>query len=197
MGRGEGRFLGARKRARQLNATVGDELHETSAAVRHITHPPWWRGARGEWYVVAQLVLIAGVILGPRTLPGLPLWPAALARISMAAGAALMVAGGCLLFAGVFRLGANLTSLPYPKAHASLVQSGPYGLVRHPIYAAVILLAYGWAFAVRGWLTLVYAAALLIFLDFKAAREEQWLTDKYPEYPDYQRRVRKLIPFIY
>lgn len=163
----------------------------------HGSQPPWWRGARGEWYVVIQLLLIAGVFLGPRTLPGLPPWPASLTRISRFAGAAAMVAGGGLLVAALFRLGASLTASPYPKAHAALVQSGPYGLVRHPIYAAGILLAFGWAFAVRGWLTLVAAAALLIFLDFKASREERWLADKYPEYPDYRRRVRKLIPFVY
>jgi protein-S-isoprenylcysteine O-methyltransferase Ste14 len=158
---------------------------------------PWWRGKRGEWYVVGQLFLFVVVIFGPRTLPGLPQWPAFLAKISTFAGATLMVAGVCLLIAGLFKLGANLTPLPYPKANAVLVQSGPYSLVRHPIYAAGILLAYGWTLAVGGWLTFVYATFLLIFLDMKAAREERWLTDKYPEYPDYQRRVHKLIPFIY
>ena len=158
---------------------------------------PWWRGARGEWYVAGQLVLIAVVFLGPRTLPDLPVWPAPLAPISIFVGAALVFAGGCLLLAGLFRLGSNLTPLPFPKPHATLVQTGPYRLVRHPMYAGGIALAYGWALVVRGWLTLVYATVLLIFLELKSAREERWLTDKFPDYPDYQRCVRKLIPFIH
>jgi protein-S-isoprenylcysteine O-methyltransferase Ste14 len=161
------------------------------------TQPPWWRGTRGEWLVATQLVLIAVVFLGPRTLPGLPLWPAPLARISICTGAALASAGGCLLLAGLLRLGSNLTPLPYPKPHATLVQTGPYRLVRHPMYAGGIALAYGWALVVRGGLTLVYATVLLIFLELKSAREERWLAAKFPDYRDYQRRVRKLIPFIH
>jgi len=165
--------------------------------MRRDTHPPWWRGRRGEWYVVAQLVLIAAVFLAPRTLPGLPVWPAPLARISIAAGVALGSAGICLLLAGLFKLGPNLTPLPFPRPDATLIQTGPYRLVRHPMYAGGIALAFGWALFVRGWLTLGYASVLLIFLDIKSTREERWLTEKFPDYPDYQRRVRKLIPFVH
>jgi hypothetical protein len=35
---------------------------------------PWWKGARGGWYVVAQVALIVLVFFGPRTLSGLPEW---------------------------------------------------------------------------------------------------------------------------
>lgn len=161
------------------------------------TRPSWWRGARGEWYVVAQLLLMAIVFFGPRTIPGLPVWLEPFARFWIFIGLALMLAGSCLLLAGLMRLGSNLTPLPYPKADATLIQTGPYRIVRHPMYAGGIVLAYGWALFVHGWLTLVYATILLIFLDIKSAREELWLTAKFPEYPEYQHRVRKLIPFIH
>lgn len=161
------------------------------------TQTAWWRGRKGEWYVVAQVILIAIVFFGPRTLPGLPVWTSPFTTISVYAGVILMAAGGGLLLAGMFRLGVNLTPLPYPKARAPLIQSGPYRLVRHPMYAGGIILAYGWAFAVNGWLTFVYATVLLIFFEFKARREERWLIETYPEYPAYQRRVRMLIPFIH
>ena len=59
------------------------------------------------------------------------------------------------------------------------------------------MLAFGWAFVARGWLTLAYAAILLAFLDLKSAREERWLEARYPEYAAYRERVRKLIPFVY
>lgn len=158
---------------------------------------PWWRGTRGEWYVVAQLVLIAVVFLGPRTLPGLPVWPAPLAWVSGIVGVVLMCIGCCLLLAGLLRLGSNLTPLPYPKAQAILVQTGPYRFVRHPMYAGGIMLALGWTFVVQGWLTFVYTAILFVFLDIKSAREERWLVEKFPGYTDYQRRVRKFFPFLH
>lgn len=175
---------------------IGDALEGSSTAVMNAPQSHWWRGARGEWYVVAQLTLIALVFLGPRTLPGPPAWPASLARFSFFVGAALAVTGGGLLLAGLFRLGPNLTPMPYPKPHAILVQTGPYRLVRHPMYAGGIALAFGWALLVGSWLTLGYATVLLIFLDFKSAREERWLIEKFPDYPEYQKRVRKIIPFI-
>ena len=121
--------------------------------------------------------------------------PVSVGRISVFIGGAL--SGVCLLLAGLVRLGSNLTPLPFPKEDATLVQTGPYRLVRHPMYSGGIILAYGWALAAGGWLTLAYATVLLVFLDIKSAREEQWLAERFPDYSDYQRRVRKLIPFVY
>ena len=158
---------------------------------------PWWKGTRGEWYLAAQLVLIALVFFGPRTLPGLPDWPTGLARVFRILGVILMAGGGGLLLAGLLQLGSSLSPLPSPRRHGTLVQSGPYRLVRHPMYAGGILLAYGWVLVVHGWLTLVYATVLFVFLDIKSTREERWLTEKFPDYPDYQRRVGKLIPFVH
>ena len=46
------------------------------------SRPPWYRNARGEWYVIVQFALIALVFLGPRSLPGVPPWPASMQRIT-------------------------------------------------------------------------------------------------------------------
>ena len=156
----------------------------------------WWPGPRGEGFVAAQVVLLALIAIGPRGGHALRAWPAPIAAAATLAGAALMLAGGGLLIASLARLGANLTPLPYPKAGSVLVRTGPYRLVRHPIYAAVLALAFGWALWVHGPLALLYASALLVLLDRKATREERWLCEKFPEYSAYQRRVGKLVPFI-
>jgi protein-S-isoprenylcysteine O-methyltransferase Ste14 len=108
-----------------------------------------------------------------------------------------MAAGAVLACAGLFRLGPSLTPLPYPRARGRLVQTGPYRLVRHPVYSGGVALAYGWALAACSWPTLVYATVLLVFVDCKATREERWLREKFAEYGEYARRVRKLIPFVY
>lgn len=154
-------------------------------------------GARGEWYVVVQLALFALVAFGPRTLPAWPEWVFPFTWPATIVGGLLIVVGIAFAGAGAFSLREGLTPLPYPKEGARLIESGPYRIVRHPIYSGVILVAFGWALAVHGSLTLVYALALFVFLDLKSRREERWLNEKFPHYADYAKRVRKLLPFVY
>jgi protein-S-isoprenylcysteine O-methyltransferase Ste14 len=158
---------------------------------------PWWKGARGEWYVAIQGGLFLLLVLGPRTLSGFPVWSASYYWLSVMVGGLLLILGGVLSLAGMMKLGVNLTPLPYPKEESILVETGPYRWARHPIYSGVILAAFGWGLWVQGWLTLGYAFLLFIFFDIKSRREERWLSEKFPGYSIYQRRVRKLIPFIY
>jgi protein-S-isoprenylcysteine O-methyltransferase Ste14 len=145
--------------------------------------------------VVAQIVLFVLVAVGPRHVPGVDVRPWAWA--AAVAGLLLMAAGAALLLAALLKLGRNLSPLPYPKDGGTLVQTGAYGLVRHPIYSGAIAVALGWALCVHGELTLAYAVALFVLFAVKSRREERWLVDKFTEYPDYQRRVRRLIPFVY
>ena len=156
---------------------------------------PWWKTQRGEWYVVAQALLFVLILWGPRNVSGLS-WPIS-GTVTTVAGIALMALGLALSLAAALNLGSNLTPLPHPKDNASLVVSGPYRLLRHPMYGGVTLLALGWAFYVEGLLTLVYAALTILFFDIKTRREESWLLQRFPEYAAYRSRVRKLIPFIY
>ena len=160
-------------------------------------HKPWWKGARGEWLVVVQIALIGLLFLGPRTVFGQPAWPFPFPRACPVAGVVLMFMGAGLLLAGLVYLGNGLTPLPYPKAEGKLIQTGPYSLVRHPMYSGGLLLGAGWALYVQGWLTLGYVAVLFVFLDVKSRREERWLAERFPVYAAYQRRVRKLVPFVY
>jgi protein-S-isoprenylcysteine O-methyltransferase Ste14 len=157
----------------------------------------WWKGTHGEWFVVSQLILMGLIFFGPRTLFGQPNWAFPYARECLIAGALLIVVGSLLFLAGLSKLGPGLTPLPYPKEGAQLVETGPFALVRHPIYSGGLILALGWALMVQGWLTLGYVVGLFFLLDRKSTREEIWLAEKFPTYRDYQRRVRKLFPFIY
>jgi protein-S-isoprenylcysteine O-methyltransferase Ste14 len=157
----------------------------------------WLQGKRGEWYVVIQAALLALVLFGPRTLEGFPAWPAAARLPALLSGGVLLLAGALLAGAGAASLGRNLTPLPHPRDDARLVETGAYRLVRHPIYGGIILMSYGWGLCVRGWLCLVYATLVFVFLDLKSRREERWLEEKFPGYDRYRKRVRKLIPFVY
>jgi protein-S-isoprenylcysteine O-methyltransferase Ste14 len=161
------------------------------------TTPRWWQGRRGEWYVVAQIALFALVLFGPRHWPGLSPAGSVLAGVATAMGVLLVAGGATFVLVAILGLGRNLTPLPHPKDDGQLVEHGAYGLVRHPIYAGGVAVAFGFALIVHGILTAGYAVLLLLFFDVKSRREERWLRAKYPAYADYAKRVRKLIPFVY
>jgi protein-S-isoprenylcysteine O-methyltransferase Ste14 len=162
-----------------------------------MAHTPWWKGRRGEWYVVVQFALFLLVSFGPRTWQGLPEWRYPFDRIGTLTGGCLLILGGLLTVAGFYSQGKNLRVLPRPRENARLVETGAYRLVRHPIYGGLVFAALGWGLSVHGWLTIGYAILLCIILDLKARREERWLREKFPEYAAYQKKVARFIPFIY
>lgn len=155
----------------------------------------WWKGSRGEWYVAAQLVFMALIFFGPRTQAALPAWPLGEGIGWTVAGLALMLSGGGFLVAGIVCLRRQLTPLPYPSDGGCLIQSEPFAVVLHPMYAGGLVL--GWAMLVRGPLTLAYVAVFAVFVNFKARLEERWLASLFPEYGAYRLRVRRLVPFVY
>lgn len=158
---------------------------------------PWWKGPNGEWYVVIQIFLFGLVAFGPTSLPGWPIWTGPWRTITIVLGMILGGLGSLLVLGGLVSLGSNLTAVPRPKEDAHMVEHGAYRWVRHPIYSGIILGAFGLGLLRGGWLSLLYALILFIFFDIKSRREENWLREKYPDYTEYQQRVRKLIPFLY
>jgi len=113
------------------------------------------------------------------------------------AGAVLFLAGGIIGVAGVVVLGGSRTPFPCPPAGARLVQRGVYAWMRHPLYTSVMLASFGWALIWQSWPAGLAAVVLAVFYDAKARHEEHWLREAFPEYPDYQKRVRRFIPGIY
>jgi protein-S-isoprenylcysteine O-methyltransferase Ste14 len=149
-------------------------------------------GSRGEGWVVAQGVLLvltaAAGSLGPA-------WDGA-ARVACAVlGAALIGAGAVLAIRGTLDLGNALTPFPHPRADATLVQTGVYRWVRHPIYGGIVLASLGWALVTASIPALVMAAVVWGFFTVKSMREEAWLVDRFPDYPAYRTRTRRLIPW--
>jgi protein-S-isoprenylcysteine O-methyltransferase Ste14 len=157
-----------------------------------------WKGQRGEYWVLAQMALLAVFAVVPKFIPevltDLPL-PVVYGVWGVAGAIALLSL--ILLGKGMIDLGQNLTPLPYPRDDGQLVQTGVYGIVRHSLYSGLILGTFALSL---WWLSLTHLAvsiALFLVLDTKARKEEEWLSEKYPEYPEYQKRVKKLIPWIY
>jgi protein-S-isoprenylcysteine O-methyltransferase Ste14 len=161
------------------------------------SRPPCWKGTRGEWYVAAQFSVFLLIAFGSRGRPGLPEWSHPFSGIATLAGICLFILGGLLTAAGFLSLGANLSLLPRPPEKGRLVESGAYRLVRHPIYSGLFFAVLGWGVWLHSWPTIGYALILFVVHDLKARREERWLREKFPGYEGYQKRVRRLIPFVY
>lgn len=155
------------------------------------------QGKRGEWYVVVQSLLFLLIIFGPRESRFFLRWVGQLAQFSFILGLILGLIGVLFFGLGLINLGRNLTPLPHPKDDSTLVQAGVYQLVRHPIYSGLSIGAIGWGCLEGSPLMLIYAVCLFVFFDLKTRREEAWLVAKFSQYPAYQKRVKKLIPFVY
>ena len=150
--------------------------------------------ARGGWWVVAQVPVMAAALLVPLA------WGAhAFEDASPVAwaGALLAALGLLVTLLGFAALGRALTPFPRPRDDATLRQDGIYAWMRHPIYGGIVLAGLGWALAWQSWPGVAAAAMLFAFFDRKSAYEERLLRQRFPDYAEYARRVRKLLPGIY
>ena len=83
------------------------------------------------------------------------------------------------------------------KDTPELVTTGPYRLVRHPIYSGILLAGIGTA-AALSWMWLSVVAVAGIYFGYSAIVEERLLNDTFPgAYHAYQRSSKMLVPFIF
>jgi protein-S-isoprenylcysteine O-methyltransferase Ste14 len=139
--------------------------------------------------VVLLLATLAAGVFGPA-------WSGPLRIASSILGVGLVVGGLILSIRGASDLSDALTPLPYPRDDAELVETGIYAHVRHPIYGGLILGAVGWGFLTASIPALGLALVLWGFFQLKSRREEVWLESRFPGYPAYRERTRRLIPWI-
>jgi protein-S-isoprenylcysteine O-methyltransferase Ste14 len=109
-------------------------------------------------------------------------------------GVPLLLVGLILAGWGVRALGPSLTPGTEPLAEATLVTAGPYGYVRHPIYAGIVAMLAGYTLAWSNWtLALIVGWMALLYFRGKARREERWLVQRFAEYEAYMRRVPRRV----
>lgn len=136
--------------------------------------------------VMVQLGVVVALLL---TGPPIPVSPAA--RLLLGAGLGM----GLWAIVTMMRL-SRLRVMPEPASGARLLTVGPYRLVRHPMYSALLLSAAGLTLArptpVRGALLVVLAVDLWL----KLSREERFLRQRFANYDEYARRTKRLIPFV-
>jgi protein-S-isoprenylcysteine O-methyltransferase Ste14 len=113
------------------------------------------------------------------------------------AGIAVQAAGLALAVWARRYLGRNWGMPMTQKLEPELVTGGPYRSIRHPIYTGLILGMTGTAIA-----TTVYALAPVAVLSgyfvYSARMEERYLAGQFPaSYPDYRRRTKMLVPYLF
>ncbi|MBN1929913.1 MAG: isoprenylcysteine carboxylmethyltransferase family protein [Chlorobiaceae bacterium] len=154
-------------------------------------------GTRGELLVVIQMALVALFFFTPE-------WPdfrngelyrqlAVLRWGSLVAG---MIIAAILGIGGSLTIRRYLTPLPYPVDHSKLVDTGVYAYVRHPLYSSQLFAAAGWAVFSLSLSHLLVTIVAALFFNYKASKEEAWLTERHPEYRDYAARVGKFVPGV-
>lgn len=109
-------------------------------------------------------------------------------------GVGLRVLGALAMVGGAIRLGRSLTPHPEPTGPAQLRTDGAYRLVRHPIYAGLVVFSAAIALAGGGPLHLLAFVALTALLVAKARFEERLLRERFPGYAAYAARTGRFVP---
>jgi protein-S-isoprenylcysteine O-methyltransferase Ste14 len=115
-----------------------------------------------------------------------------------------VLAGDVLVITGFALIGLVYRENPWTAATIELaedqrvVSTGPYAVVRHPMYASASLYLLGTPLALGSCWGFVPIATIIPFLIWRLLDEERFLAENLPGYADYRRRVRhRLVPFVW
>ena len=148
------------------------------------------RAVKDIVFVSIQLVLfVLYVIPAPSASFNLPIWLHYLAL-------ALAATGLMVVTLAIVQLNKNLTPFPTPKTSGTLIQTGLYRYVRHPIYSGIILSALGVGLYLGSTWKISIGIALWVLFYFKSRYEEILLLRQYPNYEAYRKRTSRFFPFL-
>ena len=153
-----------------------------------------------EGHLGQNFVLLFGIIAA-FLLPYLPIFHflnyAPVNPILSCIGVIMCLAGMAILISARQHLGRNWSPLVSAKEGHELVTSGPYHYVRHPMYAGYLVAALGSALVGDGawiFLTVILGALFL----WRVGAEDKLLAQQFPnQYPEYKKRTKALIPFVW
>jgi len=116
----------------------------------------------------------------------------------------VVVAGDVLVAIGFYLIFLVYRENPFTSAtievaeNQKVISTGPYAIVRHPMYASSFLYILGTPLALGSYWGLVPIAAMMPFLIWRLFDEERFLASNLPGYTEYQNRVRhRLVPFLW
>jgi protein-S-isoprenylcysteine O-methyltransferase Ste14 len=109
-----------------------------------------------------------------------------------------MIAIGFLIVFFTFRENTFTAATIEIAEDQRVIETGPYAIVRHPMYAGALILIAGTPLALGSWWGLVPAGLLIPVIAWRSLREEAFLVGRLAGYDDYRRRVRwRLAPRVW
>ena len=109
-------------------------------------------------------------------------------------GLTIAVFGGIIITLALLQLNKNLSPFPTPKESSSLLQSGLYKFIRHPIYTGIILLFSGYSVYQNSVYKLLVSVVLVILFYLKSIYEEERLEQTFPNYKNYKTKTGRFLP---
>lgn len=82
-----------------------------------------------------------------------------------------------------------------PK-EGSLMSNGPYRFIRHPMYAAGLLLIWSSVLGYLSVITAVVAVIVTCVIFLRIGVEEQYLRERFADYAEYARKTKRVIPYV-
>lgn len=113
-------------------------------------------------------------------------------------GFALFLAGAAVRLVAAHTLGRQFSGLVTVQDDHCLVQTGIYGVIRHPMYLGLLMSMPGVALIFRSWLVIPLLVLCVVFVSLRMRQEEHLLRRHFgTEFESYRGRTRRLIPFLY
>ena len=116
-----------------------------------------------------------------------------------AIGILLMLAGVAFRWYSIRILGKYFTRQVAIQSGQTVVENGPYRLIRHPSYSGALITLFGLGLAFTNWLSLIVVMVItFIGYSYRVSVEEKTLVNALGEpYRQYMERTKRFIPFLY
>ncbi len=156
--------------------------------------------SRLDTLLMVTIALCSAALVGTSALILGRVWDVALPGSVVVAGVGwvLSLAGIGGMFYSRAYLGKYWTAETTVMREHRVVDEGPYGVVRHPIYSCAIVMYVGLGIAFPVWWNLALALVIVVAYALKAWDEERFLEMELAGYREYEERVRyRVVPWLW